>query len=255
MRTRPPANPQMTCDYVGLQGVSHDFGSLTSSSLLRCDGLAITIVELPTIAHKMGANQNHARFKAWVLLAGWCGLRFGEEGELRREDFDRACATVSITRAFGHRTDPDDPDADRCRIGQTKTKETREVDIPPHIQQDVKDHLALFVATDPESLLFVPPRGGCHLDDRVCNKDVFQKAAKDVGRSDLAAHDLRRFAGTTNANVGATLAENMKRLGHRTVTAAMLYQLAADNGGKKLAADLSAHALAQLEGQGRADAG
>ena len=108
-------------------------------------------------------------------------------------------------------------------LDQTKTGETRTVDIPPHIQQDITDHLALHVGSDAESLLFVPARGGCHPNDRVFNKDVFQKAAKDVGRDDLSAHDLRRFAGTTNARVGATMAENMRRLGHKTFKAAMLY--------------------------------
>lgn len=199
----------------------------------------ITIVELHTIADKLGAHEHHARFKALVLLAGWCGLRIGEVTELRRKDISAKYDVVSITRAVGHRSG-------ECILGSTKTGETRTVDIPPHIQQDIKDHLALHVGSDPESLLFVPARGGCHLNDRVFNKDVFQKAAKDVGRDDLSAHDLRRFAGTTNARVGATMAENMRRLGHKTFKAAMLYQHAYDDSGKKLAADLSEHALKAL---------
>ena len=69
-------------------------------------------------------------------------------------------------------------------------------------------------------MLFTPARGGCHLNDRVFNKDVFKKAAEDVGREDLSADDLRRFAGSKNAVV-ATLTENMARLGHKTVGAAM----------------------------------
>ncbi|MFN3008529.1 hypothetical protein [Mycolicibacterium wolinskyi] len=78
------------------------------------------------------------------------------------------------------------------------------------------------------------------------SKDIFQKAAKDVGREDLTAHDLRRFAGSNHAQVGATLAENMKRLGHSTVKAALLYQHSYDDSGKKLAANLSASALAEI---------
>lgn len=66
----------------------------------------------------------------------------------------------------------------------TKTGETRDVDIPPHIQSDVKAHLSQHVSGDSEALLFEPARGGSHLNDRVFNKDVFQKAAKDVGRED-----------------------------------------------------------------------
>jgi integrase len=199
-----------------------------------------TTVELHAIADKLRAEPNHARFRALVLLAGWCGLRYGEVSELRRKDFDRGCATVSITRAVGHRQG-------KCILGPTKTGETRKVDIPPHIQQDVRDHLALYVSSEPDALLFRPALGGCHLNDRVFNKDVFQKAAKDVGREDLSAHDLRRFAGSKNAQAGATLTGNMKRLGHKTVKASLLYQHDYDDSGRKLAADLSALALAELQ--------
>jgi hypothetical protein len=72
------------------------------------------------------------------------------------------------------------------------------------------------VATTSELQLFVPVRGGSHLNDRVFNENVSRIAAKDVGRKDLSAHDLRRFAGSKNAQV-ATLTENMARLGHKTV--------------------------------------
>jgi integrase len=37
-----------------------------------------TTVELHNIADKLGADENYARFRALLLLAGWCGLRFGE---------------------------------------------------------------------------------------------------------------------------------------------------------------------------------
>ncbi|MEX3650457.1 tyrosine-type recombinase/integrase, partial [Mycolicibacterium porcinum] len=137
------------------------------------------------------------------------------------------------------------PDAGRCRIGTTKNGEERNVTIPPHIREEVKNHLSQHVSPSPESLLFTPARGGCHLNDRVFNKDVFQPAAKTVGRDDLSAHDLRRFAGTKNAAV-SSLAENMSRLGHKTVGAAMRYQHAQDGRDAVVAASLSTNALAEL---------
>jgi hypothetical protein len=90
--------------------------------------------------------------------------------------------------------------------------------------------------------------GGCHLNDRVFNKDVFKKAANAVGREDLSAHDLRRFADSKNAQV-ATLTENMARLGHKTVDAALLYQHSQDGRDAIVAASLSANALAELAAQ------
>lgn len=80
--------------------------------------------------------------------------------------------------------------------------------------------------------------GGCHLNDRVFNKDVFKPAAETVGRGDLSAHDLRRFAGTQNAAV-SSLAENMARLA-RTQDG---WQ---DGRDAVVAASLSANALAEL---------
>lgn len=197
-----------------------------------------TTADLHAIADKLGASENLARFKALVLLAGWCGLRYGEVSELRRKDITADCTVVSITRAVGHR-------GGECILGPTKTGERRNVTIPPHIRQDIKDHLALYVGKDADALLFTPSRGGCHLNDRVFNKDVFQKTAKAVGREDLSAHDLRRFAGSKNAQV-ATLTENMARLGHKTVKASLLYQHSQSGRDAEIAADLSAQALKEL---------
>lgn len=197
-----------------------------------------TTADLHAIADKLGASENLARFKALVLLAAWCGLRYGEVSELRRKDITADCTVVSITRAVGHR-------GGECILGTTKTGERRSVTIPPHIRQDVKDHLALYVGKDSDALLFTPSRGGCHLNDRVFNKDVFQKTAKAVGREDLSAHDLRRFAGSKNAQV-ATLTENMARLGHKTVKASLLYQHSQSGRDAEIAADLSAQALKEL---------
>jgi integrase len=196
-------------------------------------------VDLHAIADTLGADDNTARFKALVLLAGWCGLRYGEVSELRRKDFNADCSVVSVSRGVTHRQG-------QCLIGSTKTGEQeRVVTIPPHIREDVKAHLKHHVAEGDEALLFTPARGGCHLNDRVFNKNVFQMAAKDVGREDLSAHDLRRFAGTKNAAV-SSLAENMARLGHKTVDAALRYQHSQDGRDAVVAAGLSANALAEL---------
>ncbi|MCH9736129.1 MAG: site-specific integrase [Actinomycetia bacterium] len=201
-----------------------------------------TTVELHGIANNLGADERTVRFRALVLLAGWCGMRFGEVSELRRKDFDADCTVVTISRGVTHRLAED---GSRCRIGSTKNAESRTVTIPPHIREDVKRHLAAYVGKSPDALLFTPAMGGCHLNDRVFNKDVFQKAAKDVGRQDLSAHDLRRFAGSKNAQV-ATLTENMARLGHKTVGAALRYQHSQDGRDAVVAANLSANALAEL---------
>jgi len=117
--------------------------------------------------------------------------------------------------------------------------------VRPSFGDDVKAHLQQYVAKGDEALLSRLRAVGCHLGARVFNKDVFKKAAKDVGREDLSAHDLRRFAGSKNAQV-ATLTENMARLGHKTVDAALRYQHSQDGRDAIVAANLSANALAEL---------
>jgi Protein of unknown function (DUF3761) len=83
-----------------------------------------------------------------------------------------------------------------CRIDATKSGEERVDTIPPHIRDDVKEHLARYVASSPDALLFAPAAmGGCHLNDRVPTK-TGSKSCKGGGREDLSAHDSRRFAGT-----------------------------------------------------------
>lgn len=137
-----------------------------------------TTPELHAIADKLGTDERTARFKALVLLAGWCGLRFGEVSELRRKDFDADCEVLTVTRSVTHRLAED---GSRCRIDSTKGNEDeRRVTIPPHIRDDVKNHLNHYVGSGPNALLFTPAQGGCHLNDRVFNKDVFQKRPKTL---------------------------------------------------------------------------
>lgn len=202
---------------------------------------AASVVELHAIADKLGTDESYAGFKTPVLLARWCGLRFWEASELRRKDIlrssdpERDCSVLTVSRAVTHR--------DQCRLDTTKTSDVRTVTIPPHIREDIASHLDKFVGKNADSLLFAPTLGSCHLDNSVFKH--FKKAAKTVGRDDLSAHDLRRFAGSENARV-ARLTENMKRLGHKAVDAVLRYQHSQDGRDAIVAAALSANALAEL---------
>ena len=175
-----------------------------------------TIVELEALADKLGSDQRTERFKTLVLLSAWCGLRYGEVSELRRKDFDPNCEIVSVGRGVRHRSG-------QCMIDTPKDDKPAKIVIPPHIREAVKSHLSNHVDREPNSLLFVPVRRGCHLNDRVFNKDVFKPAAKTIGREDMTAHDLRHFAGTMTAQVG-NLVETMARLRHSTHKASLIYQ-------------------------------
>ena len=180
----------------------------------KLDPVVPDIDELAVIADKI-----EPRFKAYVLLSAWCGLRFGEAIELRRRDIRYVDGlepgVVMVERGFTHRKG--------CHVGLPKTGRTRNVPIPPHIRPAIDDHLATFVDTDPDALLFKPARvSTCHLSDSTV-RVAFNQACKAAGVSGMRLHDMRHFSGHQTARV-ANLPETMARLGHTTQSASLRYQ-------------------------------
>lgn len=182
--------------------------------------------ELAALAEKMPE-----RYRMLVLLAAWCGLRWGEVIELRRRDVGAGCEMLSVARAVTHRGE--------CRIDTPKSGKSRNIVIPPHIRGALKHHLDTHVKAEDEALLFPAARGGCHLNDTVFAKSHFRPALAGIGREGVHLHDLRHFAGTMTSRVGGTVAETMRRLGHSTVSASMAYQAAVDQRDVEIAAALS----------------
>jgi integrase len=171
------------------------------------------------------------RYRALILIAAWCGLRWGETIELRRKDIGSGCEIISVARAASHRG--------ACRIDTTKSGKARNVIVPPHIRADIKNHLDVFVSSDPESLVFPTTRNGCHINDSVFMRSAFRPALKSIGREGVRIHDLRHFAGSQAARVG-NLVEVMNRLGHSTVKASLIYQQMVNGRDAELADQLSA---------------
>jgi integrase len=199
----------------------------------KTEAVVPSVDELATIADTI-----LPKFKALVLISGWCGLRYGEVSELRRKDIGKGCEVISIGRGVTHRTARQAGNGgSRCMIDTPKSGKTRNVVVPPHIRADLANHLDSFVGDGTESLLFAPVRGGCHLSDKVI-RDALQPALAAVGREGMRIHDLRHFAGTQTAQVGS-LVETMGRLGHSTVTASLRYQHQVSGADVKIAEALS----------------
>jgi integrase len=157
-----------------------------------------------------------ARYRAMVLLAAWCGLRFGELAELRRADVDLDGGVLRVTRGVT-RT------AGQVHIGDPKSDAGRRtVAIPPHLLPVLTGHLENHVGEGADSLLF-PARHGGNMAPASLYK-VWYPARKAAGRDDLRFHDLRHTGATLFAATGATLADVMSRIGHSTPAAAMRYQ-------------------------------
>jgi integrase len=193
--------------------------------------------EIAALADEIGA-----RWRVLVLLSAWCGLRWGEIAELRRSDIGSGCESVTVSRAVNHRSKT-------CTIDTTKSDKARTVVIPPHIRADVKAHLDTHTKPEPDALLFVPVRGGCHLDNKTFADSYLKPALKSIKRESASHHDLRHFCATMTSRAGGTVAETMARLGHSTAKAAMQYQAAAVERQTVIADALSALATQQLPTQ------
>jgi len=177
------------------------------------------------------ASKMPARLRASVVLAAWCGLRWGETSELRRRDVSADCGTLHIRRAVTYR-------AGKFYPGEPKTAAgVRDVAVPPHIRPALKTHLKNHVGRGVDALLF-PDDDGTHLrSDRY--RVHWEKAREAIGKPNLRVHDLRHVGAVLAAQSGATTAELMHRLGHTTPAMALRYQHVAEGRDAEIAERLS----------------
>jgi integrase len=193
-----------------------------------------TLAELEALVDAMPE-----RYRVMVLLASWCGLRFGELAELRRHDVDLTNGVIHVRRGMV-RAKADDPSGAKLALlvkGPKSDAGRRDVTIPPHLLPAVADHVKRHAQVGPQGLLFPAGHGG-HLVPSTLYR-VFYPARDAAGRPDLRFHDLRHTGATLAAATGATLAELMARLGHSTPGAAMRYQHASADRDRVIAEALS----------------
>jgi integrase len=188
--------------------------------------------ELVTMAEAMPE-----RLRMLVLVSAWGGLRFGEATELRRKDVDGALLRIrrAVTRAGGGYV-----------VGTPKSAAgVRDVNLPPSMAAPLAEHVERFAAAGPDGLLF-PGEGGQHLAPATLYRHWY-KARAAAGRDDMSWHALRHTGATFAAVSGATLAELMRRLGHSTPGAALIYQHAANERDAAIAARLDELAAGKRE--------
>jgi integrase len=194
-----------------------------------------SVPELEAIAAAMPE-----RYRAMILLAGWCALRYGEVTELRRSDVDLATGVLHIRRGVV-RVGSD------VIVGTPKSSAgIREVAIPPHLIPALREHLANHVCREPGALLF--PASGNPMEHLAPSTlyAVYHPARAKAGRPDLRFHDLRHTGLTLAAATGATTADLMARAGHSTAAAAMIYQHSVADRDQAIAEALSGFAASKV---------
>jgi integrase len=171
------------------------------------------------------------KYRAMMMLAFWCALRFGELAELRRHDIDMKKGVIQVRRGVVRA-------GGELIIGTPKSSAgIRDVAIPPHVLPQLERHMADHAQPGKDGLLFPAANGG-HLAPSTLYRSYYP-ARVAAGRPDLRFHDLRHTGAVLAAQSGATLADLMGRLGHSTSGAAMKYQHTAEARDLELARRLS----------------
>ena len=176
------------------------------------------------------ADEVPVSYRAFVLVAGFTGLRAGEIAALRLSDLDlrRGHAVLRVNRRF-------------YRVAGTLTIDTpkseagaRTLPLPAFVADELRAHVVEFRPdAGPSDLVFVTSGGRDVLDGY---SQVVRRALDRIGRTDARAHDLRHSALTSAAEHGATLATLMQMAGHSTPDAAQRYQHATLEHSRRVAA-------------------
>jgi integrase len=114
-------------------------------------------------------------YKAMVLVGAYAGLRWGEAAGLTRASIDvrRSRITVASTavEVRGHVTLGNEPKTSRSK---------RTLPVARSVMRRLEEHLANFVGTQSDALVFTAPRGG-PLARSLFNRRVWQPAVIRAG--------------------------------------------------------------------------
>jgi integrase len=199
----------------------------------------LTVGQVYALAEACGS-----RYYTLVLLACFCGLRWGELVALRRRDVDMATATVRITRQLT------EVNGRPPLFAPPKTAAGRRVVIiPAPILRAVEDHLEAHAQPGVDGLLFTSPEGQLLRNSAFRNR-VWIPAVTATDLKGVHFHDLRHAGNNLVAEAGASLRELMDRMGHASSRAALIYLHSSPDRQRALADAIAARTLNDL-GRGR----
>ncbi|GLX96773.1 tyrosine-type recombinase/integrase [Herbidospora sp. NBRC 101105] len=175
------------------------------------------------------ADVVEGRYRALILMATFAGLRWGELAGLQRQDIDMETGVVRVRRQLitvtGQGLVYTDPKSEAGK---------RMVAMPGLILDDIRDHLKDFTLEADDALVFIGPDNG-PLRNVNFNRRVWSKALADAELPKIHFHDLRHTGNTLAANAGASTRDLMKRMGHSSSRAALIYQHSTDERQREIA--------------------
>jgi integrase len=180
-----------------------------------------------------------------VFLATFASLRWGEATALKRCDLDLETGTVRVRAAFSDRRTP----GSKITLGPLKSRAGRRtVGIPAAIIPALRDHMAVFVGQDPNSLVFGGAKGSPMRRSNSNRMTGWAYAVEAIGARGLHFHDLRHTGNGFAAASGAGIKDLMARLGPDSQRAAMIYLHEMRGADRAIARAIDAHVNAEREG-------
>lgn len=178
-----------------------------------------------------------ARYEALVLVLAFGGLRFGEATALRRSDVSAQGARISVERSVRYISGT-------WHVGPPKSEAGRRtVALPEFVAAAVVHHITQYVADSPDVLVF-GTKSGRFLSGANFGQ-TFRRAVNTLDDlPPVRVHELRHTGATLAASAGASTKELMRRIGHASPAAALVYQHAADSRDAEIARALNAVAIA-----------
>ena len=147
------------------------------------------------------------RFRTFVLVLGYCGLRFGEATALRVADVDLKARRIRVGRSVTY--------VRKTGLveGETKNHTSRTVPVPAFLARLLDTELA---DKDGAALVFASARNGGYLTLAQARYS-FQKATAAVeGCHGVRLHDLRHTCASLAISAGANVKVIQRLLGHKT---------------------------------------
>ncbi len=169
----------------------------------RRDMRFLTADEVATLAEIIDE-----RYRAFVLVGAYCGLRWGELAGLRRHRVDLLHRSLQVVEAFGI------GENGRPTLLPVKTSAShRAVTLPALVVEALEHHLTFCAGAGKTGFVFTAPHGG-NLDVNTFRNRYWLPAVGAAGLAPLRVHDLRHTTASLAIAAGADVKVVQSMLGH-----------------------------------------
>ena len=148
------------------------------------------------------------RYRAFVLVGAYCGLRWGELAGLRRHRVDLLHRSVQVVEALGI-GENGRPTLLPVKAGASH----RAITLPALVVEALEHHLTFYAGAGKTGFVFTAPHGG-NLDVNTFRNRYWLPAVAAAGLAPLRVHDLRHTTASLAIAAGADVKVVQSTLGH-----------------------------------------